>query len=90
MNFISNRFELEFISPQPLVERESYYILFTILTCEHRICIRICLRHWLLCHLGLYQPEFEKARTRGFGARTLTARQPSTLGAVRERANARH
>ena len=34
-------------------------ILFTILTCAQRTRVHFCPQHWLLCHLGLYQFEFE-------------------------------
>ena len=34
-------------------------ILFTILTCAQRTRVNFCPQHWLLCHLGLYQFEFE-------------------------------
>ena len=36
-------------------------ILFAILTCAQRTRVHFCPQHWLLCHLGLYQFEFEFA-----------------------------
>jgi len=32
--------------------------LITILTCAYRMRIHFCPKHWLLCHLGLYELEF--------------------------------